>query len=1238
MKPRTRKLLLIVAMLFVAVIVALLLLPRFIDANSFRPAIERIARERLGRDVTLGDLSVTFLPPSVVVQDVSLAGGETGPPWFQAKRARVRASLGPLFSGRLEVHGIDLDEPSFRLLRAPDGRWNLLELAKPGDGTSGGPSKVSIDAVRIRGGHVEIADAFVVPGSVVRQEIGDLDARIDGLSLERGMDAEISAEAISLGGRVAWKGRVGPGKQADGRLEMEHVDIAGLAPYLEGLALVAGARGRVTLDMRVARDAESGAHASGTIAVADFLLGRALQGASPVSASADIDARVEPSGRVGIGKFDVETGSSRLSVSGSVEDEKGAQVMSLVLADSRAKLSDIAALTAATGVALPISGVGDQDVRISGKARVQRDGDPKELREVALDGVRIKGPKLVLVKGADGEWGLPGGKRNTTSSKNSGMRLLARDVSIEDATLSLEDRSEPGPPRVTTLENASLGLESWAPGKPGRVSLAARVAGGKVEAKGLVSAPPRENEEGSPWDLDVVVEGIDIAKLPGDPQAPRAGRLDARASLKGVPGRSLGIAGHADIADGSFTLEGGRRIELDMPLDVDALMESEGRVTLRKLGLSVNGSPIELSGQVKTGTPLMYDIGTHGTATLTPQAISGLIALAGKALPVDLELSEPVQVDMRVKSAGGPLEMKGHAELRRATLRHALLEKPLEVARAIVDFQGDRIAFSDTALRLGATSLQGALTLTDFEAPTLRFDLESQEADLDELFAVASRARSVPQKEGEAEKPSLVKRLRANGSLAVRRATFGGLEMTDFTTDVDLHDARLTLEPVALRLYQGKGNGRATFDMSASPLRYAVDMALDDLDVQALLAAGLDYRDFSGNGHVDARFEGSAGSLEDALRAVQGGGNAHLRTGVVSGLNVLQALEKAGGVFGEASLAALGARLAREGLAYDTLDGAYSVSGGKLHLTDVVMESTDARMTGEGDVEMISKAIDLDVVILFSEAMSRQMQQEGSRAAEIFWDDKRSRVVLPARLTGTAKAPKASIDWNEALGRVASRKLQDALLGRSSNGSGAAGASGATASQASQAQDLLGRLLGGRSGSKSSEPAAGPAKPAGQASSQSAGQVAGQSASSPAEPVADDDDAQPFRAAPRPNAASSGAPSAHIDEARRGGSVLAPDLKVKVTLSGRELSHAVVVVSDAGGREIQRMDRAFESDISTFYATAPRDQPASIPVKLKVDGSKLLGVQGLKVAIVPVDASGRRGGEVTADVASASLF
>jgi uncharacterized protein involved in outer membrane biogenesis len=1205
MKPRTKKLLVVLAALVATALVALLLLPRFIDADSFRPVIERIARERLGRDVTLGRFSVTFLPPSVVVDDVSLAGGAAGPPWFHAKSARVRAALGPMFSGRLEVRGVDLDEPSFRLLRSPDGRWNLLELARPA-GAGGGPSKMSIDAVSLRGAHVEIADAFVSPGSVVRHEISGLDARIDGLSSPGGMDVEVSAEASSLGGHVAWKGRVGPEKQADGHLQVEHLDLLGLGPYLKGLAVVDGARGRVTLDLRVARDAAGGAHASGTVSVADFLLGTALAGARPVSASADIDAGVEPSGRVSIGKFDLTTGQSRLAVSGNVEDHAGAQVAMLSLAESRARLSEIVALTAATGVPLPIEGLGAQDVQISGNARVLRDGDPKVLREVALDGVRISGPRLVLVKGPDGEWHLPGA---TKAAQDAGPRLLVRDLNVDDATLTLQDRSQPGEPRVTTIDGASLAMESWAPGKPGRLSASARVAGGSVKAQGIVSAPPRENEEGSPWDLDVVLAGIDLAQLPASPQGPRAGRLDAHVALKGVPGRSLSVAGHADLAGGSFTLEGGRRIELAMPVDVDALMERDGRVTLRKLGLSVNGSPIELSGRVKLGTPLEYDIGTSGPTTLTPQAISGLIALAGTALPVDLELTEPVQVDMHARSTGGPLELEGHAELRHARLRHALLEQPLEIARAIIDLRGDHVAFSDTALRLGATTLSGALTLTDFEEPRLEFDLESEAADLDELFAIAGHARDVPPSPGDAGKPGLVNRLRAKGSLAVRRATFGGLELSDFTTEVDLHDAHLVLEPIALKLYSGTGSGRGVFDMSASPLAYAVDVALDGLDVQALLGAGIDYRDFSGSGHLEAKLEGSAGSLEDALRAVHGSGSARLRNGVVGGLNVLSALEKAG-VFGEASLAALGARLSREGLAYDSLDGAFTVSGGTLHLADVVLDGPDARMTGDGDIDMISTRIDLDAVVLFSETLSNQMRQEGSRAAEIFWDDKRSRVMLPARLTGTARAPQASIDWNEALGRVAARKFEEALRGRASGPSGASSASGPSASQGSQAQDLLGRLLGGHAAPRPAEPSAGPAQGTG-------------AAAEPAKPEA---------------SASPGAPSARIDEARRGGSVLAPDLKLKATISGVDLSHAVVVISEAGGREIQRLDRAFESEITAFYATAPRDRQASIAVKLNVDGRKLLGAQGLVVAIVPVDASGRRGSEVTAEVASASLF
>ena len=105
-----------------------------------------------------------------------------------------------------------------------------------------------------------------------------------------------------------------------------------------------------------------------------------------------------------------------------------------------------------------------------------------------------------------------------------------------------------------------------------------------------------------------------------------------------------------------------------------------------------------------------------------------------------------------------------------------------------------------------------------------------------------------------------------------------------------------------------------------------------------------------------------------------------------------------------------------------------------------------------------------------------------------------------------------------------------------------------------------------------------------------------------------------------------------------GGAVLSPDLRLRLTLTGSDLSHAIVVVTKPGGQEVTRVERALETDVTAFHATAARTSPAEISAKLTVKFEALRGMGPFVVSATPVDASGREGSPVSVQVPQYSPF
>src|ERR1700751_5132480 len=101
-----------VAGILTAMLVILLIaLPFLINVNNFRPKIEAEASNAVGRQVKLGDLSLSILSGTVSVQDISIADDRafSESAFVTAKSLKVGVELLPLiFSKQLNVTDITL--------------------------------------------------------------------------------------------------------------------------------------------------------------------------------------------------------------------------------------------------------------------------------------------------------------------------------------------------------------------------------------------------------------------------------------------------------------------------------------------------------------------------------------------------------------------------------------------------------------------------------------------------------------------------------------------------------------------------------------------------------------------------------------------------------------------------------------------------------------------------------------------------------------------------------------------------------------------------------------------------------------------------------------------------------------------------------------------------------------------------------------------------------------------------
>ncbi len=126
----------IAGIVIVVLIVIILIIPLFVNANAFRPRLESELTDTLGRQVKVGNLSLSIYSGSVKADNISIADDPaySKAPFVQARSLSVGVQMIPLiFSKSLQITDLTLDNPEINLIRSENGeKWNFSSLGNKG--------------------------------------------------------------------------------------------------------------------------------------------------------------------------------------------------------------------------------------------------------------------------------------------------------------------------------------------------------------------------------------------------------------------------------------------------------------------------------------------------------------------------------------------------------------------------------------------------------------------------------------------------------------------------------------------------------------------------------------------------------------------------------------------------------------------------------------------------------------------------------------------------------------------------------------------------------------------------------------------------------------------------------------------------------------------------------------------------------------------------------------------------
>lgn len=407
---RYRKILVAAALLLVVlVIAAVVLVPRLIDVERYRPRIEKMASERVGRPVTLGEIRMRILPsPRVRIDDLRVAGGprDGGEPLAEVAIAEVGVALLPLVSGELRLQGVRLYEPKIRLTREEDGRWSvedLLERAETSRGEEDG-RRVELDEIQVRNGELLLLDASRGPRAKPSAlQVRELDA--DLRDLTRGPPFGLAFEGkLDTGGRIKWKGKVHPREEglpgAVGSLVIDSLVLQPLAPWLEGTD-AAGARGTLSADLDLVAQSRDEVSLDGRIQGTGLVLPGRLD--EPSNLSLQLEGSLHPdftSGR--LEKVELELDDLTLSGAVQWQETSAGTKANLSLRSSGLTAPQLAQLVERRGIRLDLGrfGTGPMKVETELEAQLPSDGKaPTYIRgRGGVQDLEVRGEKGATLK------------------------------------------------------------------------------------------------------------------------------------------------------------------------------------------------------------------------------------------------------------------------------------------------------------------------------------------------------------------------------------------------------------------------------------------------------------------------------------------------------------------------------------------------------------------------------------------------------------------------------------------------------------------------------------------------------------------------------------------------------------------------------------------------------------------------------------------------------------------------
>jgi uncharacterized protein involved in outer membrane biogenesis len=453
----------------------------------------------------------------------------------------------------------------------------------------------------------------------------------------------------------------------------------------------------------------------------------------------------------------------------------------------------------------------------------------------------------------------------------------------------------------------------------------------------------------------------------------------------------------------------------------------------------------------------------NATVRTANASIAEILNMAKAYSPAaaDMNGSGSINLDLRAQGPAknaSQLALNGTGQIRNAALKTATMTQPLFVPEANLAFTQNSVNIQNLAAHLGQTHASGTMSVSNFAAPRLQFDLSADKINVAELQQITSGPGSPAAKQKQAQsfslvpaaqaaappQPGLLQKATGGGTLSVGTVVNDQLVLNNVRSNVALDHGVMRLAPLTAELYGGQENGTIVVDTRRTPLGVAVTSNLQRVDANKLLSAVSPLKQtLFGVLAANSNISFNAANSNDIARTLNGKLSLNLANGRLAGIDLLHEIASVGKFLGGAAGAPKGfTEIAG-------LTGDFNVVNGLAQTNNLKATLGTGSLAGDGGVNLAAQTLNMRLTAVLSKSFSRQV---GGSSIGGFMNtalqNSQGELVVPLIVTGSFQHPSFTPD----LQKIAQMRLKNALPTAGNPAGAAAGILGGLLGQRNKAQ------------------------------------------------------------------------------------------------------------------------------------------------------------------------------------------